>query len=127
MFDDIDPRSPTPLWGQIAARVRVAVAAGDLRTGESLPSVRELARRLRVNPATVAQAYRELAHEGFVETRHGAGTFVRDIPQARKILERRRRASELVRSLLEEGARLGITGRELAEALQEEIGSKIHD
>ena len=54
MFEDIDPRSPNPLWGQIAARVRVAIAAGELRPGEALPSVRDLARRLRVNPATVA-------------------------------------------------------------------------
>ena len=83
MFETIDPRSPTPLWGQIAARVRVAVASGDLRPGEALPSVRELAKRLRVNPATVAQADRELAREGFVETRHGAGTFVLEVAQTR--------------------------------------------
>ena len=116
MFEYINPRSPTPLWGQIAARVRVAVAAGELRPGERLPSVRELAKRLRVNPATVSQAYKELAKEGFVETRHGAGTFVKRIGQARKALERSLRASDLVQHLLEEGARSGITGEELAEA-----------
>jgi GntR family transcriptional regulator len=127
MFENIDPRSPTPLWGQIAARVRVAVAAEELRPGEILPSVRELAKRLRVNPATVAQAYRELAKEGFVETRHGAGTFIKEVTQARKDLERRLRASDLVRRMLEDGARLGISGRELAEALEEEVGSKLHE
>lgn len=127
MFDNIDPRSPTPLWGQIAARVRVAVAAGELRPGEILPSVRELAKRLRVNPATVAQAYRELAREGFVETRHGAGTFIKEVTQARMDLERRLRASDLVRRMLEDGARLGISGRELAEAFEEEVGSKLHE
>jgi GntR family transcriptional regulator len=127
MFETIDPRSPTPLWGQIAARVRVAVAAGELRPGEALPSVRELAKRLRVNPATVAQAYRELAREGFVETRHGAGTFVVEVGQVRKELERRLRASDLVRRMVEEAARLGINGKELAEAFQEEIGRKLHE
>jgi GntR family transcriptional regulator len=127
MFEDIDPRSPTPLWGQIAARVRVAVAAGELRPGEILPSVRELAKRLRVNPATVAQAYRELAREGFVEMRHGTGTFIKDVGEARKDLERRLRASDLVRRMLEDGARLGITGNELADAFQEEVGSKVHE
>ena len=127
MFENIDPRSPTPLWGQIAARVRVAVASGDLRPGEALPSVRELAKRLRVNPATVAQAYRELAVEGFVETRHGAGTFILEVPQPRKALERRLRASDLIQKMLEEGARLGISGRELADAFREEVGGESHD
>jgi GntR family transcriptional regulator len=127
MFEDIDPRSPNPLWGQIAARVRVAVAAGELLPGEALPSVRELSKRLRVNPATVAQAYKELAHEGFVETRHGAGTFVREIAGHRRSEELRLRAVELVRRLLEDGARLGISAAELAKAFQEEVGSKVHD
>ena len=49
MFDTIDPRSPTPVYEQIAARVRMAVAAGELTEGDSLPSVRALARTLRVN------------------------------------------------------------------------------
>jgi GntR family transcriptional regulator len=127
MFDDIDPRSPTPLWGQIAARVRVAVAAAELLPGEALPSVRGLARRLRVNPATVAQAYRELAGEGFVETRHGAGTFVREVSSGRKTEEKRLRAGELVRKVLEDGARLGISAEELAQAFKDQMGSIAND
>jgi len=127
MFSNIDPRSPTPLWGQIAARVRVAVAAGELLPGEALPSVRELARRLRVNPATVAQAYRELAGEGFVETRHGAGTFVREVSSGRKAEEKRFRAGELVRRMLEDGARLGISAGELAQVFKDEVGSIAND
>lgn len=127
MFDDIDPRSPTPLWGQIAARVRVAVAAAELLPGEALPSVRGLARRLRVNPATIAQAYRELAGEGFVETRHGAGTFVREVSSGRKTEEKRLRAGELVRKVLEDGARLGISAEELAQAFEDQMGSIAND
>ena len=127
MFEDIDPRSPNPLWGQIAARVRVAVASGELNPGEPLPSVRELARRLRVNPATVAQAYKELAREGFVETRHGSGTFVLEVPGHRMTEERRARAGDLVRRMLEEGARLGISAIELGDAFEKEVGSKGHD
>ena len=127
MFEDIDPRSPTPLWEQIAGRVRVAVAAGELRPGEPLPSVRELARRLRVNPATVAQAYRELAQEGFVETRHGSGTFVNEVGSDRRAEERKLKAGNLVRRLLEDGARLGITATELSDAFQEELEGKGND
>ena len=127
MFEDIDPRSPNPLWGQIATRVKVAVAAGELLPGEAVPSVRELARRLRVNPATVSQAYRELAKEGFLETRHGSGTFVKAISRDRREKEITEKAGELVRGLLEEGARLGISAGELVKAIQEEVGSKVHD
>ena len=127
MFENIDPRSPIPLWEQIAARVRVAIAAGELRPGEALPSVRELARRLRVNPATVAQAYKDLAREGFVETRHGSGTFVQEVSPVRRTEERRLRAEDLVRQLLEDGARLGITAEELTTAFEEEVGSKVHE
>ncbi|MGD8361562.1 MAG: GntR family transcriptional regulator [Gemmatimonadota bacterium] len=127
MFEDIDPRSPNPLWGQIATRVKVAVAAGELLPGEAVPSVRELARRLRVNPATVSQAYRELAREGFLETRHGAGTFVKEVPRNRRSATLSTKARELVRGLLQEGARLGISARELVEAFQQEVGSKVND
>jgi GntR family transcriptional regulator len=127
MFDDIDPRSPVPLWEQIARRVRVAIAASELRPGEALPSVRGLARRLRVNPATVAQAYKELAREGFAETRHGAGTFVKEVTPDRRTRERMTRAEGLVRQMLEDGARLGINVEELVEAFEQEVGSKVHD
>lgn len=127
MFDEIDPRSPTPLYEQIAARVRVAVAAGDLTPGEALPSVRRLARDLRVNPATVVQAYRDLAADGFVEMRHGQGTFVQEVSPFLMDEERATRAQELVRKLLEDAARLGIGADEIARAFQAEIGVEIRE
>jgi len=124
MFADIDPRSPTPLYEQIAARVRVAVAAGELGPGDVLPSVRELARRLRVNPATVVQAYRELEGDGFVETRRGAGTFIREVPIMRKEEEREQRARDIAHRALQEAARLGIPAAEVLHALRREIGEE---
>lgn len=127
MFDEIDPRSPTPLYEQIAARVRVAVAAGDLAPGDALPSVRALARGLRVNPATVVQAYRDLAADGFVEMRHGQGTFVQEVSSFIRDEERATRAQELVRKLLEDAARLGIGADEIARAFQAEIGVEIRE
>ena len=84
MFDTLDSRSPTPLYDQIASRIRVAVAAGELTEGDALPSVRRLAGQLRVNPATVVQAYRTLASDGFVEMKQGAGTFINSVPDVRK-------------------------------------------
>lgn len=127
MFAEIDPRSPTPLYEQIAARIRVAVAAGDLSPGDALPSVRKLARDLRVNPATVTQAYRDLAADGFVEMRHGQGTFVQEVSPWLMDEERATRAQKLVRKLLEDAARLGIGADEIARAFEAEIGVEIRE
>ena len=127
MFDDIDPRSPTPLYAQIAARVRVGVASEELVPGEALPSVRALARTLRVNPATVVQAYRDLANDGFVDIHHGQGTFVRDVPEPLREEERAAQAKRLVRKLLQDGARLGIGADEMTEAFEAETGAKTLD
>ena len=127
MFEGIDPRSPTPLYEQIASRVRVAIAAGDLGTGDALPSVRALARELRINPATVVQAYRDLAIDGFVEIRHGQGTFVQDVPMFVRDEERTAQAEKLVRKLLQDAARLGISAEELARVLAAEAGVEIRE
>ncbi len=127
MFEGIDPRSPTPLYEQIAARVRVAVAASDLLPGDSLPSVRALARELRVNPATVVQAYRDLAADGFVEMRHGQGTFIQEVAAFLRDEERATQAQQMVRKLLEDGARLGIGAEELSRAFQAETGAAIRE
>jgi GntR family transcriptional regulator len=121
MFDHIDPRSPTPLYAQIAARLRVAIASGELRAGDGLPSVRQLAGRLRINPATVVQAYRELEGEGLVSTRQGSGTVVQDVAPDRRSSERVREARRLVRAMLAQAGGLGISGGELRTALDQEL------
>lgn len=125
MFRTIDARSPIPLYVQIADRLRVAVATGEVRQGMPLPSVRQLASELRVNPATVVQAYRELEQAGIVESRQGAGTFVREVPEARREADRVREARKLVRGILNEASRLGVSPEDLEEAWQEETKGRI--
>lgn len=124
MFRQVDPRSATPLYSQIASRIKIAIAAGELKPGAGLPSVRLLAAQLRINPATVVQAYRELETEGFVEMRHGAGTFVRDLPADLSLRERRRQACALVRRMVAEAGRLGLDPGELREALEAELDAE---
>ena len=121
MFERIDPRSPTPIYAQIAERVRVAVAAGELTKGDGLPSVRALATRLRVNPATVVQAYRELEQEKLVEMRQGAGTFILEMSTDTRARERQAAAKRLVRGLMEDAARLGIQKEDIKKALNGEL------
>lgn len=82
---DIHPSSAEPVFQQIVGSVKRAAATGRLRTGDKLPSVRELAKELVVNPNTVARAYQVLEAEGVTVSRRGAGTFVAE----RKIVMRR--------------------------------------
>jgi GntR family transcriptional regulator len=67
-----------PIFLQISRNVRALLARGDLQPGEKLPSARDLAQRLGVNPNTVVHAYRELEAENVIETKRGLGTFVRE-------------------------------------------------
>jgi GntR family transcriptional regulator len=75
---DLNSADERPIYGQIADRVKFAVAGGALRPGEMVPSVRDLAKQLVVNPNTVARAYRDLQAEGLLESVRGMGLQVAD-------------------------------------------------
>jgi GntR family transcriptional regulator len=125
VFRQVDARSPIPLYVQIAGRLRVAVATGELGAGQALPSVRQPASQLRINPATVVQAYRELEQAGVVESGQGAGTFVREIGEARRDSERLREARRLVRRLLQDASSLGVTRDDLDRAWRDLVGERV--
>ena len=81
----INPADPAPIWKQIEEGIRRLIALGALKAGAAVPSVRDLARDLRVNPNTVARAYQRLTEAGVLAVRRGEGTFVADQPaQPRK-------------------------------------------
>ena len=121
MFSDLDPKSAVPLYEQIAVRLKAAVATGELRPTDALPSVRQLAGRLRINPATVVQAYRSLESDGFVEIRQGAGTYVRTMEGDARARERQAQARRLIRQLLADSARLGLSRQELKDAMKHQL------
>jgi len=73
----VDPRSGVPIYHQVVEQVKRSVALGVLVAGEQLPTVKQLALDLTVNPNTIARAYRELEREGVIETAVGRGSFVR--------------------------------------------------
>jgi GntR family transcriptional regulator len=73
----VDPRSGVPIYLQVVEQIKRSVALGILATGEQLPTVKQLALELTVNPNTVARAYRELERDGVIETAVGRGSFVR--------------------------------------------------
>ena len=77
----LDYRDARPIYAQICDGFREQICAGILRPGDKLPSVRELATQLTINPNTIQRAYRELELQGWVESAAGKGSFVRGIPQ----------------------------------------------
>ena len=117
MLFAIEASSPIPIYAQIVAQVRAALAGGDLRAGDPLPSVRQLAAELRVNPNTVAQAYRELEREGLTFVQRGQGTFVAEVGSERLSDERARVARSLVERMLDEAFRLGVSAAEIRETV----------
>jgi len=104
----VDPASGEPLFAQIVAAVKQAVATGRLSQGDRLPSVRELARELVINPNTIAKAYQALDAEGVTVSRHGAGTFVAERRVVLAADEQRRRIREGLSSLLTDAVHLGL-------------------
>jgi len=84
----INPSDPAPIWRQIEEGVRRLIALGALRPGAAVPSMRDLARDLRVNPNTVARAYTRLIEGGVLTVKRGEGTYVVDSPAHPKKSER---------------------------------------
>ena len=122
MFEHLDPALPTPLYAQLAERLRAAIAAGDLAPGEALPSVRQLAVKLRLNPGTVVQAYRDLERSGLVELRQGSGTYVRELTTSRRAEEQAAVSTRLANEMLARAVGLGLTGEDLLAALRNALG-----
>lgn len=99
LFEHLSLRPDRPIYLQIIEAFRLAVARGALAPGDQIPSQRDLAQQLRVNPNTVQRAYREMEHLGLVETSRGLGTFIsRDPGVWRGVREETARA-ELARFL----------------------------
>lgn len=112
----VDPKDAVPLWRQIELGVQRLVASGALAPGSAVPSVRELAQELGVNPMTVSKAYQKLAEAGVVEIRRGEGTFVPASPRALARGERSRALREQAERLASVAVTLGASE---TEALQE--------
>jgi GntR family transcriptional regulator len=87
MFD-INPTNAAPIWRQIEEGMRRMISLGTLAPGDVVPSVRELAQQLSVNPNTVARAYQRLTDAGVFAVRRGEGTFVAEVPSQLKKSER---------------------------------------
>ena len=115
----IDPKSGVPFYRQIIDQVQFAIANGRLKCGDQLPTVRQLAVDLKVNPNTVARAYHELEIKGVVNTQMGTGTFIGDEKVEISDLERKRMLDQICTELLSRGSAYGLTVPEVIAALRE--------
>lgn len=115
----LDTHSGVPVYRQIIDQVTGGLAAGALAAGDQLPTVRQLAVDLSINPNTVIRAYRELEIRGVLETQQGTGTFISRQKPQRDDDERQRRLSQLVGEFVARAGSTGFTVEELIEQLQD--------
>lgn len=118
MLFHLEPNSGVPLYQQIVAEVHAAVLRGLLRDGDRLPSVRELARTLGINPTTVVKAYDLLAAEHLIAQRPGLGAFVTTGREPMPAAQRDERVQQLARDYAVEGRRLGLSEGDLVSTLR---------
>jgi GntR family transcriptional regulator len=118
----IDFRSSTPLYIQIMEQIRQMVASSELKQGDQLPTVRQLATELRVNFNTVARAYRMLDEAGLISTQHGRGTYIWEQPSDAVVQKLRQQGLEgLTQRYLAEAARRGFTPAEVSTSLNQHL------
>jgi len=118
VFIEIDPSQPQPIYDQVATQLKFAIAAGTVRENEMIPSVRDLARQLAINPNTVVRAYRELQDEGILITRRGMGLVVTEHAQAECQKQRKVFFQQRFKMFLNDAARSGLSQTELDDILR---------
>ncbi len=115
----LNPASGIPLYLQLIEQVKHAIETGAIRAGEQLPSVRQMAEDLVINPNTVARAYRDLESEGIIELKHGSGAFIRESMVARaKLMDKAQTAVQSAVARLES---LDLTEDEIRRLVENEL------
>lgn len=119
----IDLHSGVPVYRQLIDQVRAGIASGSLVQGDQLPTVRQLAVDLEINPNTVMRAYRELELGGLLETHQGTGTFIANKKIERKSAERDRQLTQMAGEFAARAGAAGFTLEDLIERLRDLLPS----
>jgi GntR family transcriptional regulator len=109
----IDINSPVPIYIQILDQIKLLIAQKKLKTRDKLPSVRELALQLELNPRTISNAYRELAVQGLVEKKKGIGLFLTDSCKGFSEKEKGNQLEQKINELIEFGMMLGMSKEDI--------------
>lgn len=118
----LDSRSGVPVYRQLIDQVLVAIASGGLTSGDQLPTVRQLAVDLSINPNTVVRAYKELEIRGMLTTQQGTGTFITAKKVKSDEAQRQKRLSQMVAEFVARVSAEGYTVDEIQERLSELAG-----
>ncbi|MGB7327788.1 MAG: GntR family transcriptional regulator [Rubripirellula sp.] len=110
-----------PIYRQIVDQVRHAVAAGKVRVGDAMPSVRALATELVVNPNTIAKAYSVLVRDGVIESQQGRGYFIAQRREIYTHKERKRRLGEVMDPFLAEAISLGFEPQQIIDEVEKRL------
>lgn len=119
MFIALSPSHPDPMYKQVTDQIKNAIAAGDLRPNEKLPSVRELAEALKISAITIKRAYLDLENEGYILTRAGLGSFVVEIDRERLRREKMAEFKSALKGILATGAKFGVQAEDIANLIRE--------
>ncbi len=112
-FFSVNPYSSEPVYEQLKSQIRKAILWGSLRQGDQLPTIKDLASTLSLNPNTIARAFRELIIEGLLVGEPGVGTFVNNIKCEFLDTERRQHFCRLLNGCLREGRTMGLENDEM--------------
>lgn len=123
----LDNQSGVAAYRQIMEQIKFYAASGALPQGAKLPSIRELAKQLAVNPTTIVKAYTELQHEGVIEMKQGKGAFIAEALPAFSDHQRRETLRPSARRLVVEASQLGADATMLVALIEEELGRLRHD
>ena len=115
----LDLHTGVPVYRQLIDQVRAGIASGMLAAGDQLPTVRQLAVDLEINPNTVMRAYRELELGGLLETHQGTGTFISDKKPEKKTAERERQLSQMAGEFAARAGAAGFSLEELIDRMQD--------
>ncbi len=118
----LDSQSGVPVYRQLIDQVLAGIASSTLAAGDQLPTVRQVAVDLSINPNTVMRAYRELEIRGVLDTQQGTGTFIARKKLKQDDVERRRRLNQLVGEFIARAGSAGFTVEDLLGQLQELVG-----
>jgi len=120
----IDAKSGVPFYRQIIEQVKFGIARGELEAGDRLPTVRQLAVTLSINPNTVIRAYRELEIEGVLDTQQGSGTYVSTKRPQIDALERQRMLDQIITELSARASAYGLSLPDVLEGLRRRMEEK---
>jgi len=123
MFIVISPLNPDPMYKQVTDQIKDAIADGTLRPEDKLPSIREMAKELKISEITIKRAYADLENEDFILTRSGLGSFVADINKDKLRKEKLEEIRSEVTKILKSSAKFDISFKDIINLLQD-MGEK---